>query len=166
MRITETHLRLIAGIVILELLLSLSGCGTIFNGSRQNIAISSVPEGASVFINSQPFGETPLTVSLKRSDSYVVLLEMPGYEPYEVIFSRSKSPLFWLSAPTLIGIAVDLLSGGMYRLSPDEVQAQLEQKSISLSESEDGFFITAVLHPDPSWEKIGTLTRKPVPDTE
>jgi hypothetical protein len=106
----------------------LSGCGAIFNGTRQNVLIESSPVGASVFINNQSFGSTPATARLKRSDSYHILIEMPGYTTYEITMNRKISNWFWASilAGGVIGVAVDALSGCMYRLDPETVIAALQ----------------------------------------
>jgi hypothetical protein len=58
------------------LVLLISGCSTM-------VAIQTDPEGASVKINGQPVGKTPLTTELSNFDfdDYVVEVKKDGYEP-------------------------------------------------------------------------------------
>lgn len=135
-----------------------SGCGAILNGSRQDITITSQPEGASVFINNQPLGETPVTARLKRSENYRILLELPGYQPYELQLGRKLSGVYWLNVLNVIGFIIDPLSGTMYRLDPEEVNAVFANQGMQLDETENGLYIGVLLNPDPSWEVVGHLT--------
>jgi hypothetical protein len=85
--------------VALMLISMLSGCATIVNGSKQEVAFSSQPVGATITIDGQMVGVTPRKVMLKRSGrlpgeregkkSYNVLIEMDGYQPYNVTIARS-----------------------------------------------------------------------------
>ncbi len=59
----------------------------------------------------------------------------------------------------LIGLAVDAISGGLYKLEPPQVEGQLARREAKLEQLEDNLYIFVVLRPDPSWERIGTLER-------
>lgn len=52
-----------------------TSCGTIVHGSNQALGISSNPTGATVSINGEYEGVTPLSVDLKRSNKYHVTIE-------------------------------------------------------------------------------------------
>ncbi len=103
----------------------LTGCATIFNGTRQEISVTSEPPGASVFVNNVSFGQTPTVIDLKRSEKYTVLLELHGFKPFEMTFGRKLNTFFYVNIP-VVGWAVDALSGSMYKLTPEEVKAVLE----------------------------------------
>lgn len=57
----------------------------------------------------------------------------------------------------VIGLAVDAITGGIYKLTPDQVQAELRSNYMGYSKNSENSFIGVVLKPDPSWEKIGNM---------
>ena len=106
----------------------LTACATIINGTSQSISISSQPTGAQVFVDGVPMGVTPVAPDLKRKDKHLIRIEMEGYEPFELQLNRGVSG--WIAGNIifggLIGLAVDAMTGAMYKLSPDEVIAVLQ----------------------------------------
>lgn len=137
----------------------IAGCGTIIHGTTQEIGFTSDPAGASVEVDRLQKGETPVTVDLSRKDTHTVRFDLEGYEPYELAINRKVSG--WVAGNIifggLIGLVVDAVSGGMYKLEPAQVRAQLEETSTAHVEG-DILYVGVVMQPDPSWEKIGTLT--------
>ena len=140
----------------------LAGCATIMNQTTQAIGISSSPTGASVTVDSMPHGKTPVVAKLSRKDHHVVTIELAGYQPYEATLTRRVSGWVWGNVlfGGLIGLAVDAMSGGLYKLTPDQIVAQLQKGARASLFQEDGVYIAAVLSPDPTWEKIGQLSKK------
>jgi hypothetical protein len=141
--------------------LALAGCATIMQGSRQAVGVSSTPTGASVFVDDQPAGVTPTTVNLTRKDHHVVRLELAGYQPYEIQLTRGVSGWVWgnLVFGGLPGLAVDALTGGLYKLTPNTVNATLASGATT-QRAGDRLQVQVVLAADPAWEKIGQLTRE------
>lgn len=148
--------------MVLIFAVGIFSCATIIHGTTQDVGISSNPTGAAVTIDGKPYGTAPVTASLSRKDNHVVKIELEGFMPYETTVTRSVSG--WIAGNILfgglIGLAVDAISGGMYKLTPEQVQAELKEGSVSILEEEGRLFITVVLEPNPEWEKIGTLSRK------
>lgn len=136
---------------------SLSGCATIMHGSSQPVGISSNPTGAQVFVDNQVMGVTPVTATLSRKDHHTVRVEMPGYAPYEMKLTRGMSGWVWgnLIFGGIPGLAIDAITGGLYKLTPDEVNASLTRPTAL--RGGDALMIAVVLSPDPSWEKIGQM---------
>ena len=134
-------------------------CGTIMQGTTQQIGINSNPSKASVTINGQNKGATPMIVDLKRKDSHMIRIELDGYEPYETTLTRKVSGWVWgnIVFGGLIGLVVDASAGGMYNLTPEQINAELRGGQLSYNENNDGFFIAVVLEPNSEWEKIGSL---------
>lgn len=130
-------------------------CGTIMNGTSQEIRFSSSPRDAIVVINGEEIGETPLYYDLKRNSSYDVTLELKGYHPYDLRISRRVTgwALGNVVFGLLPGIAVDAVTGGLFVLTPEDVHARMRDRGDELN-------ITVVLKPDPNWQKIGNLQRK------
>ena len=95
-----------------------------------------------------------------REDHHFIRIELEGYQPYEIVLTHKISG--WVLGNLIvggpIGLAVDAISGGLYELTPDQVQGDL-RKSIATSKKSDELYIAAVMFPDPSWKKIANLVR-------
>ena len=152
----------------------LSSCASIIHGSTQTVDITSQPVGASITIDGKDYGQTPKTIELRRKGRlkgeldtkkfYAVKLELNGYEPYEIKIKRELDAWFFgnLLFGGVIGMIVDAADGAMYKLTPDQLIAQMG-KQIASNETlknSDGIYIAVIMHADPSWERVGTLTKK------
>ena len=140
-------------------LLFTQACGTIMQGTTQQVGISSNPSNASVTINGQNHGNTPMIIELKRKDSHMVRIQLDGYQPYETNLTRSTSGWVWgnIVFGGLIGLVVDASAGGMYKLTPEQIDSELRSSQVEALSNDDGLYIAVVLEADPSWEKIGSL---------
>jgi uncharacterized protein YceK len=141
-------------------LLLISGCATIIHGTRQDVGISSTPTGASVTIDSLQSGTTPVFSKLRRKDNHVVRISLAGYQPIDLTLTSSVSGWVWgnIAIGGLIGLAVDAISGGMYKLSPEELSAALGATSAeTVTKSADGIYVIVVLKPDANWVKVAQL---------
>lgn len=138
---------------------TLTSCATIMHGTNQAVGISSNPSNAYIWVDRNYVGNTPLIVELSRKDNHIVCIELPGYLPYEINFSRQLSG--WVFGNIVfggfIGVAVDAVSGGLYKLTPDQVQAELRANSMVTSKKSNDSYIAVVLEPKTEWEKIGNL---------
>ncbi len=92
----------------------LSGCA--FNDS---VEISSMPQGADIFIDNELVGQTPMTLDLPRDGVYEIKLAKQGYKDQSVnLASIRKNPL------VKFGPLVDM---GYYKeLTPAPVDASLK----------------------------------------
>ena len=145
----------IAGIIAVATV----GCASIMHGTTQKIGISSAPTGAKVTVNNMPLGNTPVFADLKRGQEHIVTIEMEGYEKSQLTLTKSVSGWVWgnIVFGGLIGLAVDAISGGFYKLSPEQLNAELRKNGANVSSTKDGIIVVAVLQPDPAWKKIGNL---------
>jgi outer membrane lipoprotein SlyB len=141
----------------------LSGCGSIMHGGSQDIGVSSSPTNAEVSIDGLIKGRTPVIANLSRKDNHIVKLALPGFAPAELTLTRSVSGWVWgnLVFGGLIGLGVDAISGGLYKLSPEQLSGALAKESASIRTDKDGIYVVLVQKADPSWIKIGQLTRAP-----
>lgn len=146
-------------ITISLFLLLTQACGTIMQGTTQQVGISSNPSDANVTINGQTYGKTPMIIDLKRKDSHMVKIELDGYQPYETTLTRSTSGWVWgnILFGGLIGLVVDSSAGGMYKLTPEQIDSELRSTQAEALSNDDGLYIAIVLEADPTWEKIGSL---------
>lgn len=148
-------------VLFFSLVFCLSGCATIIHGSHQSIGIGSSPTGAKVYVDDQLMGQTPTIVNLPRKYYHQIKIDLPGYQPYEMQFTRKVDA--WIAGNILfgglIGLGVDAITGSMYKLTPDQVQATLSHQEAFFPRKQNDIFITVVLKPDPGWLCIGQLTR-------
>jgi hypothetical protein len=144
------------------LIIFIIGCATIMHGSTQEIGISSSPTGASIIIDNELRGNTPLVVNLSRKENHIIRIEMADYEPFEITTTKSVSSWIWgnIVFGGLIGLIVDASTGGLYKLSPEQVEATLRKGDGSFLYQKDVIYITTVFEPNPNWQKIATLKSK------
>jgi hypothetical protein len=84
---------------------------------------------------------------------------MAGYQPIDLTLTRSVSGWVWgnVAFGGLIGLAVDAIDGGMYKLSPEQLTASLTNTNASVQKVGDGIYVLAVLKPDSAWAKVAQL---------
>ncbi len=143
--------------VLAALLIACTACGTIIHGTTQNVGLSSTPTGARVMVDNKQLGVTPIVAPLSRKDNHIVRFEMDGYAPFEATVTRQTSGWVWgnIVFGGLIGLAVDAISGGLYKLTPEQIAATMNRADVK----DDDCYIFVVMQPDPSWTKIGELRR-------
>ncbi len=137
-------------------------CATIMHGTTQKIGISSSPSGAKVVINNVEYGTTPTFAQLKRGDDHIVKISLEGYQTAELTITKSVSGWVWgnIVFGGLIGLAVDAISGGLYKLTPEQLHAELKKEGIGLNDRENSLVVFTVLKPKIEWQKIGSLKIK------
>ena len=103
-------------------MMSMNSCATIFSGSRKNVAITSSPSGARVYVNGQDKNvTTPAQVKVKKKAEVNYEFKKEGYEDAKYV-DHSKFDAMFLGNILLGGIpgmAVDLATGAYHRISPN-----------------------------------------------
>ncbi len=150
-------------LVSCSLVLFLIGCATIMHGTKQEVGISSVPSSAKVVIDNRTFGNTPLVANLSRRKNHTVKILLDGYLPYELVLTQKVSGWIWGNIVFgvfggLIGLVVDVVSGGIYKVTPEQIKAELKESGVNISLEKDRLYVAFVLTPNPEWEKVGQLT--------
>ncbi len=142
--------------------ISLTGCATIMHGTTQPVGISSQPTGATVSIDGQLYGNTPVIASLKRKNNHIVNIELKGYEPYATTLTRQTSGWVFgnIILGGLIGLAVDAISGGLYELTPEQISVALRKGGVAMAPREDTLYMNVVMKVDPKWKKVAQLKRQ------
>jgi len=126
---SQHHRKLLCAPLILAAYTLLSGCATIVHlGGNEELNVSSEPAGAKVVIDGTERGLTPLATKVERKKDHAVVLTKEGFEENQ---SRVESHLSWWVAGNvilggLVGILVDVLSGGGYTIEPDAVAVTLK----------------------------------------
>ena len=150
-------------VALVTVLVFSAGCGTLMNGTQHYLAITSKPPGAKVTVDNREFFDTPITAVLDKNEPHTVQIELEGYLPFEMKISRKLDgrailgDLFLLYCPVLV---VDLITGGIYKLSPEQVRAELKEADASKTEQFDLLYISVVLEPAADLERIATLTKR------
>jgi len=113
------------------LLVPLPGCATVFNGTSEEILITSTPRGATVTVDDSVVGKTPITVAMRRTRNHTAKFELEGYVPTSTTMRRRTSGLFWLNLLwfDLAGMAVDAATGSMYGFDSTNVRVHLTKMS-------------------------------------
>lgn len=147
-------------IIVLSVLF-LNSCATIINGSSQQINITSTPIDAKVTVDDHEVGKTPFIADLKRKDNHIVKIELEGYKTEVITLNGKTSGWFFGNClfGGIIGMAIDAVTGGMYKLEPKEINKALEKDNQQSINDTDMLYIKFVLEPDPKWEKIGQLKK-------
>ena len=104
--------------IILALSLSsvflFQSCATIISGKSKRIPVTSRPVRARIIVDGEERGYTPLILNLKKSNSYIVRVETPGYNPLEMRISRKVSnslPLSILGNMVTLGLPCMFVAG-------------------------------------------------------
>lgn len=149
----------LSGVVIGVAAIATVGCASIMHGTTQKVGISSSPTGATVTIDNKSYGSTPLFADLNRGEVHIVTIEMAGYAKSQLTLTKSLSGWVWgnILFGGLIGLGVDAISGGLYNLSPEQLNAELGKNGANVSSTKNGIIVVVVLQPDPAWQKIGDL---------
>lgn len=144
----------------LALTLLLSSCATIVSGSKQNVKFTSDPSTATIFIDEVEVGKTPFEIKLVRKSEHTVMIKLDGYQTYETKLTKKFNAWYIgnIVFGGLIGIIVDPITGAMYNLSSDEVNAQMNKGTAFKSNGKD-VYIAVAMNIDPSWKKIGQLEK-------
>lgn len=137
-----------------------SNCATIISGSKQNIKFNSNPTNATIFIDEVQVGKTPYETKLERKREYEVKIQLDGYKPYETKLTKKFNAWYLgnILFGGLIGLIIDPITGAIYNLTPDQINAQMTQGT-AFVESKNGLYIAVSLEIDENWEKIGQLER-------
>ncbi len=121
--------------------LILTGYAAIMSTDSHNLPVRSSPDDATITITDETeaevySGKTPMTVVLKKSNgnyfgkkSYKIVISKPGYGTQTIPIMTSANGWYMfgnLIFGGLIGyLIMDPLSGNMYKLSPENIDATL-----------------------------------------
>ena len=117
--------------IILGLLFAVSlsfGSATIFSGGTQAISIESLPSGATVYVDGQLRGTTPMSVMMDKSlTAHSIRVQKEGYATSNLVMEKSFDPvailnIFWDLSTT------DFLTGSLMEYSPNNYMIQLKKK--------------------------------------
>ncbi|HET6400890.1 MAG TPA: hypothetical protein VFH95_05760 [Candidatus Kapabacteria bacterium] len=122
----QTFSPLIA-IIMLAILLGIPSCGTIINGSREEVAIMAQPGDATITVDSIYHNTGFFRGELDRKSSHQIVISKEGYITTRIQTGNSVSGWFFGNFYTfsLYGMIPDLITGGAYTISPNPILVQL-----------------------------------------
>jgi hypothetical protein len=144
----------------LAIALLTTSCATIISGSKQNVKFDSNPSTATIFIDEVEVGKTPFEIKLTRRSEHSVMIKLEGHQTYETKLTKKFNGWYIgnLLFGGLIGLIIDPITGAMYNLTPDQVNAQMNKGTAFKSNGKD-IFVAVALQIDPSWKKVGQLAK-------
>ena len=122
-----------AGALLLSF--SLAGCGTIFGGTSETIQVNSAPSGASLTTRPETATfTTPASIRLERKHTYTLIASKEGYDSAEFqLEQKMRGGMLVLDILTFpVGIVVDAITGGWWKLEPKEPSLTLEKTDVSM----------------------------------
>ena len=117
--------------LLLIVMVGFSGCATIAQSGPDKIPVDSNPQGATVYLDGTPVGNTPMVINVGRKDECVIDIKLDGYETYRV--DRSKTVSGWVFGNLLwgpaayIALGIDLITSNQGHYSEDPVLAAMIQ---------------------------------------
>lgn len=138
----------------------MSSCATIISGSKQNVAFSSNPSAATIFIDEVEVGKTPFEIKLARKSEHSVMIKLEGYQTYQTNLTKRFNGWYVgnILIGGLIGLIVDPITGAMYNLTPKQINAEMSKGTV-VDSNKKGIYIAVALNIDPNWKKIGQLEK-------
>ena len=109
------------------LALTLTACGTLFNGSSQDIQFDSNVKGVEIYVNGMKACKTPCVYPLDRqSSTTVIVAKKPGYPEQQTILKSELSNVAILNLTFWPSWLTDVASGGMWKYSRDGIYIEKE----------------------------------------
>src|ERR1700739_892261 len=105
-------------IILIGLVLLYSGCATMIRGTREDLQISSSPEGATAQLSDGEACTTPCVVNLKRETSLAITLSKDGCDSQTISVFPTLA-----GGGVLLGGIIDYGDGAVYALQPNPVMA-------------------------------------------
>lgn len=122
---------------ILSLMIALflmTGCATIFTGTKDRIAFSSTPSGATIYKDGIEICTTPCNYKIKRSlNDTDVEFKLDGYETRLITLDKEFNLVSIINLGNLLGWGIDALSGAVMKYDRKSYDLKLtKEKSASL----------------------------------
>ena len=99
---------------------TLSGCATMFGDNDKSVHINSYPQGAQLYVNNNPIGTTPTTITVPNTWSpTLVTIKKPGYQTRVAQINTEFQPVGILNIFFWPGFIIDAIADNMMKISPD-----------------------------------------------
>ena len=87
-------------------------------------------------------------------------IRLEGYEQYKTKLTKQFNAWYIgnIVFGGIIGLVVDPITGAIYKLTPNEINAQLQQGTVFKSSKKE-VYIAVSLKVDKNWQKVGQLEK-------
>lgn len=131
------NIKSFAGPLAALIVLNVSSCATLFSKKTDTIKIESDPPGAEVSIEGENFGETPVSIEVRRSTfgQKYLTLKKKGYKTRRVFLEKNIDGTSFFNLgfiTTTFGATswgIDALSGAMFEYRPGYYSIDLEKNN-------------------------------------
>jgi uncharacterized protein YceK len=112
----------------------MTGCATLFTGTKDRIAFSSTPSGATIFKDGVEICTTPCNYKIKRSlNDTDIEFKLDGYETRLITLDKEFNLVSIINLGNLLGWGIDALSGAVMKYDRKSYDIKLtKEKSASL----------------------------------
>ncbi len=117
-------------LLIFSTLLLISGCATIFKGTKEEVNFHSEPQGVDVYVDGVLMGTTPLSLKLESKKTYSIEFRKEGYPTATHQISNSIGA-GWIILDILAGLVpviIDAATGAWYKLDQNNVNKVLRKQ--------------------------------------
>ena len=128
--------------IFLIALFLMTGCATIFTGTRDRISFVSTPSGAVIYKDGIEICTTPCNYNVKRSlNDTEVEFKLDGYETRLITLDKELNLVSIINLGNLFGWGIDALSGAVMKydrksydikLSPEKSASMLQPNRIDI----------------------------------
>jgi hypothetical protein len=121
-------------LIFLIALFLMTGCATIFTGTRDRISFVSTPSGAVIYKDGIEICTTPCNYNVKRSlNDTEVEFKLDGYETRLITLDKELNLVSIINLGNLFGWGIDALSGAVMKYDRKPYDLKLtKEKSASL----------------------------------
>ena len=112
----------------------MTGCATLFTGTKDRIAFSSTPSGATIFKDGVEICTTPCNYKIKRSlNDTDIEFKLDGYETRLITLDKEFNLVSIINLGNLLGWGIDALSGAVMKYDRKSYDIKLtKEKAASL----------------------------------
>ncbi|MFC5193636.1 PEGA domain-containing protein [Algoriphagus aquatilis] len=128
--------------LLLVSIILMSGCATIFTGTKDRITFNSNPSGAIIYKDGVELCTTPCTYKVKRSiNDTDIEFKLDGYQTRVITLDKEFNVISIINLGNLLGWGIDALSGAVMKydrktyditLSPNKTASILEPSRINI----------------------------------
>ncbi len=114
-------------ILLAVIIITNTGCATIFTGMHDKVYFHTEPENAKIKINKKHTGNTPEEIKVKRSIFLTkVTFTNNGFHPHTITLEKQINPVYFLNFFNIIGFGIDVLTGSVAKYDKVYYDIKLE----------------------------------------
>lgn len=126
-------MKTISTISLAVVMFLMTGCATVFTGTKDRITFNSNPSGATIYIDGVEQCKTPCTMNVKRSiDDTDVEYKLDGYETRLITLSKEFNIVSVINLGNLFGWGIDALTGSVMKYDRKTYDITLDNKKTSM----------------------------------